>query len=579
MPLRDALLLAALCLPAALAAQTPAPTPTPVPTPTPAPAPPGLPGWQTGPPPSAANRNPFILEDGALPDYDDLRLPGGTTTQLNERYLESLPILTGELVDDRVIFADVPADAPYARLTLSRLVDIALENNFDLVNTDRSVLIAKSSTRQSEADFIPFVDLVGGTRYTETVDESARPLAGGAGTNTTRTDSFTANGGAETGVSLPSGGSITGSVGNDFANTRSRDRDASLETDSYGADANVRVLQPLLRGGGTGVGTAALRRARLSEIDAELSQRTTERDTVLRVIQTYFNLSSTAQQLQVSRDAIRERKRFYEETLLKYDVGRVAESEILRAEIQYLQELESAISRRQSLDDARESLLLLLGLPLDTRISLVDVTLELQERGRVDIPPLQEAIDSALNTRPELLQQEIALAQSRIGLEVSRNDVLPQLDADAGYGRSDRNDNFREANEFKDSEWSAGLSLRVPLINIRRREALKQSALQLEQAETRLLQFERSITRDVINAHRAVLSTEATLTILQKTVEQARKNLELINGSFEVGFSSVTDVRLAQDDLFQAETRYRTALLTYQTTIAQLYLEMGRPLY
>jgi outer membrane protein TolC len=68
------------------------------------------------------------------------------------------------------------------------------------------------------------------------------------------------------------------------------------------------------------------------------------------------------------------------------------------------------------------------------------------------------------------------------------------------------------------------------------------------------------------------------LTLLKKNVEQARRSLELINGKFEVGFATVTEVRLAQDDLFNAETRYSDAILNYQIQVARLYVALGRPL-
>jgi outer membrane protein TolC len=38
-------------------------------------------------------------------------------------------------------------------------------------------------------------------------------------------------------------------------------------------------------------------------------------------------------------------------------------------------------------------------------------------------------------------------------------------------------------------------------------------------------------------------------------------------------------VRLAQDDLFRAESRYTQALVDYQTSLAELYVALGRPLF
>ncbi len=519
--------------------------------------------------------------EGELPSVDALRLEGGIETQLGDRFVETIPIMNGDLFTTSTIFKTEEASPEYANLDLRRLVEISLKSNFDLINTDRSVRIARSQTRSEEAFFIPFVDLVGDARYRESRDRDSTSLGFPPKKDTRETDTKTSSGGIEVTQNLPTGGTITASGKESKTTTKVSDGDEDLDQRSrtFGAEAEIRYLQPLLRGAGVDVATANLRNARLSELDTILGQRVSERDTALRVIRQYFQIASLKQQLEVSAGALRERKKFLEETRTKYEVGRVAESEILRAEIQFLQEVESAISRRQQLENAREDLLILMGLPLDTPISLVDITPALMNRGRVDLPPVQEAVESALASRPELMRSDIGISQSEISLRVSRNAMLPDLSVDAGYNRSDSDNNLSDANGWKDTGWDAGVSLRIPVINIQRRESLRQSAIRLDQARTNRLSLERSITQEVINAHRSVLSTEAQLTILKKTVEQARKNLELTNGSFEVGFNSITEVRLAQDDLFQAETRYSSALLNYQSALAQLYTSMGRPLY
>jgi outer membrane protein TolC len=540
----------------------------------------GLPPWITETPKEASGTGSIRDTFDELPAPGDLKLPGGIETRMGTRFLETLPVLDGELFTTATIFRISDPNSKYANLDLRALVGIANENNFDLINTDRSVQISRSQTRSEEAFFLPFVDLVGDARIRRNKDRDTTSLSFPfEGDRTVTTQSTTTNAGIEITQNLPTGGSITASGNESRTSSKSDDNDTQLHSRSFGADADIRFLQPLLRGGGIEVGTASLRSQRLSEMDAILGQRLSERDTALRVINAYFDIVSLKQQLQVSADALRERRRFLEETELKYQVGRVAESEILSAEIQFLQEVESAIGRRQSFENAREDLLLLLGLPLDTQISLVDITPVLRENGRVEIPSVQEAISSGLASRIELMRSDIGVTQSEISLRTSRNNMLPDLNFDAGYGRSDSGDNYKDANELKDTGWDAGLSLRIPVINIQRRESLRQSAIRLEQVKTNRLAQEREITQEIIVAHRRVLSSEASLTVLQKTVEQARKNLQLINGSFEVGFSSVTEVRLAQDDLFQADTRYSSSLLNYQSALANLYRAMGRPLY
>ncbi len=549
----------------------------------------------------------LAIKPGELPDYETLRLRTGTETEMMASYLETIKTVENDVLTTDVIFPEVDANSTYARMSLPELVDLALQSNLSLMNSGRNVLVARSSTRSSEAPFIPFVDLVSDGRitqsrdrnatrtetYTETVPAPTPVIAVPGATPAppiTRTLTRTLNtvrettterlqGGVESGVTLPTGGQFTLDGNSTRSITNSEDGGGKdPESKDWDSRAEIRFLQPLLRGGGTEVGTADLRRSRLREMDQLIADQLNRRDVTLNVISTYFQILQNAAQLSVSRSAIAERIRFLDDTRTRYDVGRVDESEILRAEIQVLTEMETAISRRRQLDELREDMLNLLGLPLDTPISFENIIPQLRARGRVDIPTIDQVVEEAINSRMELMQEDIGIAISEIDYRVARNNLLPQLDFDAGYNRNDANTNFREATGFENEGWDAGFAFRLPLINIERREAAKRSSLSLENTRTNRLITERNLTLEARSRHRSVLSTEAQLTILGRNIEQAQKSLDLINGRFEVGFATVTEVRLAQDDLFQAATRYTTALLSYQIELARLYVALGRPL-
>ncbi len=536
----------------------------------------------------------YRVPPGELPDETLLLFRRGDETDLGRNFLTTVPAFTDDVATSPVVFPDVPESSPFALLTLGDLVDYALDNNLQLINSERGVRIARSSATAAKAPFIPFVDLIANSRVTETRDrdatrapavEETTPSSGEAPeppgpVDTLRQQrSYTNEAGFESGVQLRSGGSITASGLTTRTDNKITDGGGIIEdTKDYSSNVEIRYLQPLLRGGGTRVGTADLRRARIDEIDSILGDQVTQRDVVLDVISSYFQILQAARQLQVSRAAIQIRLDFLEETRVRFNVGLVDESEILRAEINYLNELETAISRQRQLNEAREAMLILLGLPLDTPISFIDITDELARRGRVDIPEEGEAVEEALDSRLELMRADLTLALSEIDREVTRNDLLPQLDFDAGYTRFDGADDVYESWGFENETWDAGLAFRLPLPNIERREAHRRSALQLEQQRTTRLSTERNIAQEVLTSRRSVLATEQQLTILIKSVESARKSLELITGRFEVGFEDITEVRLAQDELFQSETRYNDALLNYQVALARLYVALGRPL-
>ncbi len=336
--------------------------------------------------------------------------------------------------------------------------------------------------------------------------------------------------------------------------------------------------QPLLRGGGFAAGTADLRLSRLAQMNQEITYRLQERDTLLNVIGQYLLVLQAAQQLRVNQSALAEKQRFMEETRIKFQRGRVAESEILRAEIQYLQEVQNSVPALQQFNDRRERLAVAMGLDPATPISVQDITDVLARRGRYQIPDVEEAITIGLNSRLELLQSELAYETAQVNLEVARNNVLPNLDITTGYTTSDRDKTLWGSTDLEDNTWDAGLALIIPLPNIGRREQKYRAGLTVEMAKTNWDSEELQVIQEIKSAHRAVLSSESGLAILARTVEQSRKNLELINGSFEVGYSTITDVRLAQDDLFNSQTSYNNTLLNYQLSIARFYVAVGQPL-
>lgn len=523
-----------------------------------------------------------LPEISGLPDYDTLRYQAGLPVEFQTRYLELVPVADDDVLTTAIVFPDVPRDASYAVMTLRRLMDRAMEENFNLQNSRRSVLIARSQTVAARAPFIPFLDLVGESNVAETKNANAtyvNPETGMVEDTTRRERVYTNRGGVETGVNLPTGGSLRGNTGMTRTDTRTTDDSGVLVDETgYSSAADIQFLQPLLRGAGPDVARAGLRRARIRELDSVLADRIRQRDVAFSVISTYFSILQAARRLKVSQDALQIRAQFLEETRVRFNVGRVDESEILRAEINYLNELQRAVERRRQLDEAREDMLILLGLPLDTPISFLDITDELASRGRVEIPAADYALTESLDQRPELMRADLSVSLAEIDRTVARNDLLPDLNLNASYNRNDAANDIYEATGMENERWQAGAGIRVPLVNIQRRESARQASISLESVRTDRLARERDLTAEVLTARRNVLSTEAQLTILSKSVEQARKSLDLINGRFEVGFATVTEVRLAQDDLFDAETNYSNALLNYQIDVARLYVALGRPL-
>jgi outer membrane protein TolC len=475
-------------------------------------------------------------------------------------YMEWMESIPGSAYTSPTVTGQIP---DMKNISLRSCMETALSRNFDIQNSQRDLLISQSNLREARSEFLPFVTLNAETGIGKDRTES--------GDDRVETHTNTEKGSVVVLQNFATGGNLEAEV--DSSREKSQER-------SFSNDTRIGLTQPLLRRAGFRMGLANLRRSQLSLLNREIDNRLNQRDIVLSVTEQYYTILRTKLELQVSLDALEAKRRFLEATRIKFNLDQISESEISRSEIQYLQERENVVTRQQNYEDQLERLLILLGLPLDQEISIQDITESLLLMGDIQIPSEEECIQKATGDRLELLQSEIAIKQQKITLETARNDLLPDLDLSFQYFTGDADEDFDYSYSMREeNSWDANLSLKVPLPNIGRRESHKRSQINLEKSITDQLKSEREIIREMKQAYRRVKSSESSLLILKRTVEQARKSLEQELGRFDVGLSTSNDVRKAQDDLFEAQTRYFNELLNYQINIARLYKALGIDLY
>ena len=474
-------------------------------------------------------------------------------------------------------------------LALGDCVKLGLEHNFGLQSSERDVKIAASQYRQEVFEFVPFVDVFSGYTYAD----SKTGIEEGAGLERTRTHDLSL--GVKAGQNFPTGGDLSINQTVDRIRTRDQTRVERVDpvtgrvtdvshpsntSDEWRNSLDVSARQPLLRGGGLTVGMANLRLARLSEIQAELNDQIRRRNLVLSVIRAYFTILQGQLDARVSLDAIHEKKRFYDETIVKHELGEIAESEIWRAQIQWLQEQQHSRQLQQSFLDSLDVLMLLTGLQMETSFRLREFTGQLADLPSLGLGDSETCVREGLATRPEIVLADLDLRHVQIQVEVAKNGTWPFLDLEANYGDKEAGTHLRDVRDPRERRtWSLGALFDIPFPNMANREALKRARLQLEKAQIARQSIERDITEEVRRLYRALLSNEDRVKILAETVSLAERSLQLENARFYYGENTSTEVRQAQDDLFQARTDFNNANLRYQSDLASLYRAIGRPLY
>jgi outer membrane protein TolC len=337
---------------------------------------------------------------------------------------------------------------------------------------------------------------------------------------------------------------------------------------------SVSVVQPLLRGGGIVVATRPIR-------DAEFNLRVEEarlRAEVLRVIaqtkSAYYTAILAEKTIAVTEEAIQRDKVLIEATKSLFEAGLVTKRDVFSAELLLAKDTGTLVEAQSDLRLAETNLLNILGLPMATRVVLLDKDLSLQPISL----ELDKWIATAIQNRPELVGFETLLEQSSLNIRVAKNTLLPQVDLVGSYERSQIDSTFGESTDLDGEAWSAGLTFLVPIGNVAAKSDLiiakrEHARLQQEFLQTKRL-IELEVRTNVIRLHTGLEAVKP----LRVEIEQAKGKMEIARARFALGEASNLDITDSQEDLLEAEIELLEAIVDYKIALAELEASIAGPL-
>jgi outer membrane protein TolC len=185
-------------------------------------------------------------------------------------------------------------------------------------------------------------------------------------------------------------------------------------------------------------------------------------------------------------------------------------------------------------------------------------------------------LDTALRRRSELLEAELAVAESTLGIQVARNGLLPKLDAfgtaaPVGFGSSLGSAIGGSGQDgLLDFAFTAGIRLQVPLGNEAAkadlRSALYQRLRELATAQDRRL----SITRDVHDAVSRTRTGWQAVVATRQGIDLASRAYEGVRTLYERRAATITDLTQSLLQLAEAQRAEATAVVGYQVALLDL---------
>jgi len=458
----------------------------------------------------------------------------------------------------------LPAEGP-ASLSVEQAILLVLQNNRDLQVRQVNPVIAGTFEKIERGTFDP--ELFAEFSYGK---ERTKETATSTGTE------FEVEGNETTAVAgirqtLPTGTTFEATV--DQRRTIS-DRTPELQTARLG----LSITQSLLRGFGPAVNLVSVRQAELGVTASEYELRGFTEALLASTEIAYWNYVLSRLAIEIVEKSLAVARQQKNEVELRIEVGILPEVEAAAARAQVASQEQALIEARSLLEENRLRLLQLIspGPPggLDLQVDATsEPTIEPEP-----ITDLGDRLQLAEQSRPDLNEARLRLAQNRLQTIATRNGLLPRLDLFIALGQTGFADTFTDSFRELDGntyDLRAGVRLSHYIGNRAAKAqdlAARASRRQAADAVDNLLQMVQVDVRlafnEVERARQQIFASRATRALREETLNAEKER-------FDVGVSTSLLVAQAQRDLLASSIDEVRAIISYRTALVRLYLAEG----
>ncbi|NEV92586.1 TolC family protein [Psychroflexus sp. YR1-1] len=420
--------------------------------------------------------------------------------------------------------------------TLQQAIDFAIDSSYATINARRDVAIALKQKWETTADGLPQIDGAVNYEYNAIIRQTPLP------------------------------GEIVGGEPGTFVPVQFSPR--------QNMNASVTLNQLIFDGSYI----VALQAAKTFLQYSDNAETRTKLEVRKDVVSAYGNVLLTQNSINIIENNLKTAKENLYETRKIYENGLAEEEDVEQLQITY-QQLQSQLNNAQRMSAiSKESLNMVLGLPVSTEVILLEDLENLANREVLEAEVLADELQIE-NT----IQFKIAdnlVKQRELEMKLEKSKALPSLSAFANYGQTSFGDDF----EFFSSraEWfefsTIGVSLNVPIFSSLQRSARTQKAkIEMKKAETQKTQAINQIKLQLNSA-------KSNFEFAVDNYELSKKNLALAERieyknqiKFKEGVSSSFELRQAQQQLYAAQNELLQSMLDIINSKAEIEKIINTP--
>jgi len=298
---------------------------------------------------------------------------------------------------------------------------------------------------------------------------------------------------------------------------------------------------------------------------ADLSVEKTKQQLKLDTTTAYFTILQTKNLVEVNQQSVSNLQGHLSSVQANYDVGVVAKSDVLRAEVELANAQQNLIKAQNNYDLAVAGLLNTMTIDPGTELALTD-TLGYNKYDKT----LDDSLQAA-QTRPDVAQAEENVKIAETAVKMAKSGKLPSVSLSAANGWSGS-----VLPDSGDDDWSVGLSASWSLFDAGSTNAkVKQADASLDKTKEQAVQVKNSAALEVRQNYLSMQEAEKRIATNKLAVGKAEEDLVIAREKYNAGVGTNLDVIDAQLALTQAKTNEIQALFDYNVSVAKIDKAIG----
>ncbi len=314
-----------------------------------------------------------------------------------------------------------------------------------------------------------------------------------------------------------------------------------------------------------------LQQSRLSNEQSALKVQQTENSIDVQIVQAYLTILMNQEKLSYQQEVLETSHQQQLEGEVKYQVGRILESDYLLLAANYTSAQAELENTRLTIEDNLFGLAEILGIANNRKLKVVPSSDTLRASDRT-LPLRDSVLAQAKRSMPDWQISEMDVDLARLNVRLNESSFMPTLSLNAGYG-GQWMPNPSGSTTFGDNS-SLTLGLSIPIFD--RGSSItqyKQSKLSLQQAE---LQHQQTLIDLETQLDELYLSTQQALNRYRASEALS----EAYRASYEVYVLKYAEGAVTTVEMLQQQDKYLSALNEYlQSKYSYLLAEKQLDIY